>query len=188
MYKRRPRGVKRRILFILFTLLLIFNINHIGRFFYPFPYRQTVFNESRAHGLDPCLVAAVIKTESNFNPRAVSPRGARGLMQIMPDTGLWVAGQTGMRGFQPEWLDDPEINIRFGSWYLSDLYREFNGDTVLVLAAYNGGRGNVEKWLEQEHWTGQANSLDQIPFPETRDFVRKVLWNYKAYRYLYGTR
>ncbi|MGB9826418.1 MAG: lytic transglycosylase domain-containing protein, partial [Desulfofundulus sp.] len=77
-------------------------------------------------------------------------------------------------------------NICIGTWYLADLYRTFDRDTILVLAAYNGGQGNVQKWLEQRHWTGEKSKLDQIPFAETREFVRKVLWNYQVYRYLYG--
>ncbi|OAT81069.1 lytic transglycosylase [Desulfotomaculum copahuensis] len=186
--RRRSKGIKRRILLLLLLLLVALNINRIGRLFYPFPYRQTVIEESRANKLDPFLVAAVIKTESNFNPRATSPRGARGIMQLMPETGRWAAEKTGLTGFHPDLLYDPQVNIHLGTWYLAGLFREFNGDNVLALAAYNGGRGNVEKWLAQQHWTGNENNLDQIPFPETRDFVRKVLWNYKVYRYLYQAR
>lgn len=170
---------------LVLTLLLILNLDHIGRVVYPFPYRETVMEHAKSRGLDPYLVAAIIKTESSFNPRATSPRGARGLMQVMPETGTWVAQKIGLSYYHPDLLYDPEINILIGTWYLADLYQTFHEKTILVLAAYNGGRGNVHKWLEQEHWTGEESKLDQIPFPETREFVRKVLWNYRVYRYLY---
>lgn len=106
-------------------------------------------------------------------------------MQVMPPTGKWVAAEIGLSGFYPDQLYNPQVNIRIGCWYLSDLYREFNGDTVLVLAAYNGGRGNVKKWLTQVDWSKSPNKIDQLPFPETRQFVRKVFWNHKIYRFLY---
>ncbi|WP_341473917.1 lytic transglycosylase domain-containing protein [Desulfofundulus thermobenzoicus] len=175
-----------RLLIVTLILLAMWNIDHLGRIFYPFPYRETVMNYAAGNGLDPFLVAAIIKTESNFNPRATSRRGARGLMQVMPETGTWAAEKMGLTHYHPDLLYDPEFNIRLGTWYLADLYRTFNRDTTLVLAAYNGGRGNVQKWLEQQHWTGEKSKLDQIPFPETRQFIRKVLWNYRVYSYLYG--
>lgn len=186
----RPRRKKRklkisRLLFILLLATLALNLDSIGRILYPFPYRETVFQQAQANNLNPYLLAAIIKTESNFDPRATSPKGARGMMQLMPETAGWVAQKMGDKEIYLEQLYEPATNIRLGSWYVSDLYREFHGDTILVLAAYNGGRGNVKKWLTQEHWTGEQRTLDQIPFAETRHFVRKVLWNYKVYSYLY---
>jgi soluble lytic murein transglycosylase len=132
------------------------------------------------------LLVAVIKTESNFKPQALSAKGARGLMQIMPETGRWVALQIGQIEFKVEQLDEPEVNICLGSWYLAELKREFYGNTILALAAYNGGRENVSRWLQQKQWVGELTDLDSLPFPETRQFIRKVLWNHKVYQYLYG--
>lgn len=152
---------------------------------YPLTYQPIIFQQAREHGLDPYLVAAVIRAESRFRPRAISPQGARGLMQIMPETGKWVADQMNLP-FQPDQLYDPEYNIRIGSWYLSNLVKEFGGDPVLALAAYNGGRTNVQKWLRERQWTGEHHTLDQIPFQETRYYVAAVLRDYQRYLWLYG--
>lgn len=152
---------------------------------YPLDYREEIFARSREFGLDPYLVAAVIRTESKFRPEARSSQGARGLMQIMPETAEWIAGQLEIP-FAPEWLDRPDYNVRLGSWYLRDLLRQFEGDTVLALAAYNGGRTNVQKWLKERQWTGEQRTLDQIPFRETRTYVDRVLRNHDMYRRLYA--
>jgi soluble lytic murein transglycosylase len=183
---KKDKSFKVRLFFFVFILLIILNLDHLGRLIYPFPYRETIFKYASSYGVDPFLVAAVIKTESNFNSRATSHRGARGLMQIMPETGSWAARELGLSHYHRDLLFDPEFNIHIGTWYLADLHRTFNNDPILVLAAYNGGLGNVQKWLEQQRWTGEKSKLDQIPFAETRDFIRKVLWNYQVYRYLYG--
>jgi soluble lytic murein transglycosylase len=139
----------------------------------------------RVYNVDPLLIAAVIKAESNFNSQAVSERGARGLMQIMPETGLWAAKQIGEPNLDSEDLFDPETNIKLGTWYLSDLEKEFDGSNVLILAAYNGGRGNVKDWLAGKTLINPEGSISQIPFPETRHYVKKVLLYYRFYSYLY---
>lgn len=186
-YSSRSKGSSRitRIVITGLLVLLVINAGDIGRFIFPLPYRQMIFGEAASAGLDACLVAAIVKTESNFSPGAVSVKGARGLMQIMPETGKWVAGKKGLQGYDPDLLFNPEYNVKIGVWYVAELYREYRGDTVLVLAAYNAGHGNVERWLEQHSWTGERESIDQIPFPETRQFIRKVLFYQQVYRYLY---
>lgn len=184
-YKTKLRKRLGPLILVLTGLLLLAGSNWIGRLFYPFPYRDIIVREAAVYHLDPLLVAAVIKTESNYRPNAKSIKGARGLMQIMPDTGEWIAGQMGMKSFQVEVLDQPAVNIKFGCWYLANLFNEFKGDKVLVLAAYNGGRGNVKHWIEAKRWTGTQASLEQIPFEETRNYVDKVLKNYRIYRKLY---
>lgn len=152
---------------------------------YPLTYETIIVRRSREHGLDPYLVAAVIRAESRFRPQATSQQGARGLMQIMPETGKWAAEQMEV-DFHPDYLYDPEYNIRIGCWYLANLVKEFEGDTVLALAAYNGGRNNVQKWLNERQWTGESRTLEQIPFQETRHYVAAVLLDYKRYLWLYG--
>lgn len=177
----------RRLWLILLVaiLALVLNIERIGRHFYPFPYQEIVFRYAFQEDLDPFLLAAVIKTESNFRATARSHKGALGLMQVMPETGRWVAEETGEPPLLPGDLLDPETNIRLGTSYLAYLHTQFRGDPVLALAAYNAGRGNVLRWLEQARWTGELATLDEIPFPETRRYVRKVLFTQQVYRYLY---
>lgn len=175
----------RRILVIVIIIFLLFKAGDFGRQLYPFPYRDTVTYNAAANNIDPFLLAALIKTESNFNPDATSPAGARGLLQIMPETGIWIAEQMGKTDFDPDQLYHPETSIIMGSWYLANLRNEFPGDQVQILAAYNAGRGNVNTWLENNYWTGEEITIDQIPFPETRHYIRKINWNYKVYKLLY---
>lgn len=171
----------------LLFLLLTLGLKAAGRLLYPLPNSKLIYYYADINNIDPYLLAAVIKTESNFNSMAESPKGARGLMQIMPETAEWVSRQMGDNNFQPYMLYMPEANIKIGSWYMQNLLQEFNGDVILMLAAYNGGRGNVKKWLASRNWTGEQRTLDQIPYRETREFVRKVLWTQKIYRHLYGS-
>lgn len=187
VYRRRlnKKKMKRRIILIFLLLLAMFNLDSIGRFFHPLPYQDTIAYYGGVYNVDPLLIAAVIKTESNFNQKAVSEQGARGLMQIMPETGDWAARQMGEPGFDTELLFEPETNIKLGTWYLSDLGKEFDGCTVLTLAAYNGGRGNVKDWLAGKTLINPEGSISQIPFPETRYYVRKVLLYHRFYCYLY---
>src|SRR5690606_24350900 len=102
-------------------------------------YRATVERWASEYGVDARLVAAVVRVESRYVPSARSSKGARGLMQLMPDTGAWVAERLGLGPVEPDELEDPELNLRLGTWYLAYQIRAFNGDLTLALAAYNGG-------------------------------------------------
>lgn len=184
--RTNPKKVVRRIVFLLLIAFTVFNFGNIARFLNPFPYQELTYSYAQQYQVDPFLIAAIIKTESNFNPEAVSAKGARGLMQIMPETGSWIAQQTGEPSVKLEDLFDPETNIKLGTWYVANLEEEFPDDIVLVLAAYNGGRGNVRDWLEQKIFSGEAEKVEEIPFSETRYFVKKVLIYQHLYRYLYG--
>jgi len=150
------------------------------------PYSEEIEAYSEIYGLDPYLVAAIIKTESGFDKDIVSSMGAVGLMQIMPDTGKWIAEKLEISNFNEEIIADPEINIRMGTWYLKKLSEDFNGDYILVLAAYNGGPGNVTKWLEDEKYSSDGENLHKIPFKETKSYVQKVKFNHRIYKYLYN--
>lgn len=138
------------------------------------PHEREVQAASEKHGIDPCLVYAVISAESGGQPGACSPAGARGLMQIMPETGQWCATQMGLRDFSTEQLHDPAVNIDMGCWYLKHLYGEFNGNETAVIAAYNAGLANVKDWMASGIWDGTMTQLDQIPYSETRQYVRTV--------------
>jgi soluble lytic murein transglycosylase len=155
-------------------------------YIYPFPYREKVFYYATENEVDPFLIAAVIRTESKFVANARSPKGAMGLMQMMPETGQWVASQVDQEGFNPGMLNDPETSIRFGAWYLASLKKEFKENEILVLAAYNGGRGNVNQWMRQLGWERGFRDIDKIPYRETREYVKKVLFARERYRNLYG--
>lgn len=168
------------------VLILAFNIRNIAEYLYPIKYPEYINKYSSKYDLSPYLVAAVIKTESNFNSNAKSNRDAQGLMQITPSTGEWVASEMKMGKFHVEMLDDPETNINMGCWYLNNLKKEFNGNIDLVLAAYNGGRGNVQKWLSNTDSSKDGKNLHYIPFKETDKYVKKVKVNYNIYKFLYG--
>lgn len=156
------------------------------KFVYPLPYEDVIYRYALENDLNPYLIAGVIKAESKFIPQARSPKGASGLMQLMPETAQWIAGQMEITDFKQADLNDPDTNIRLGSWYLASLEKEFHGNEVLMLAAYNGGRGNVRQWMRQNNWGMDFQDASQIPFRETREYVGKVLRNKKRYQELYG--
>lgn len=186
MQKRiiRTQQVIILLLLIIIVTVLIFQSNWFWRMVYPLKYGELIRESSQKYGLDPALVAAMIFVESKFKPTACSHKGARGLMQIMPETGKWIAEQLECTDYRESRLFEPALNIEFGSWYLASLKREFNHQLVIVLAAYNAGRGNVARWLEEE-WDGQQKSVSQLPFSETRNYVNQILKVYQYYQKLY---
>lgn len=156
-----------------------------GRLLYPFPHREVIERYANKYGVDPLLVVAVIRVESRFEQNAVSRKGALGLMQLMPATAHWIASQLGVTGLTEEMILKPEINIRFGIWYLANLASEFNHNQELILAAYNAGRGRVASWLAEGVWSGRYEDLADIPFTETRNYVFRVSRAYSRYQELY---
>jgi soluble lytic murein transglycosylase len=156
------------------------------KYIYPFPYQDIVYQYALERELDPFLVAGVIRAESKFDTKAVSPKGALGLMQMMPETAKWVAEQMERNDFTTAQLENPEINISMGTWYLASLKKEFKGNEVLMLAAYNGGRGNVKQWMGQYAWDMSFHDSKKIPFGETKKYVDRVLYSKKRYQELYG--
>ena len=153
-------------------------------YLYPYDYRSYIETSAARYHADPYLVAALIKHESKFQPDAQSDGGAIGLMQLMPQTAEWIARQLG-EPFTEDYLYDPALNIRYGVWYLAELEREFRGNDILALAAYNAGRGNVRDWMDRGHWTDTFDEIDAIPYPETRLYVRRVLEDREHYKRLY---
>lgn len=179
---------RRKIIICLLLASIIaataFSAVKLVKYMYPLVYREFIEKYSDEYDLDPYLVLAVIKVESSFRPDAVSPRDARGLMQITGKTGEWIAGKLQMTDYSKEKLFDPETNIRIGCWYLSALYREF-GELELMLAAYNAGSGNVSQWLKSSKYSQNGNSLDKIPFKETEQYLVKVKKSQAIYKKLY---
>ena len=136
----------------------------VQRIRYPLRYEAIVRGHARNYDLDPSLLAAVIYTESRFNARAHSSAGAIGLMQLLPDTARGIAVRTGGHAFVVDDLYVPELNVRYGAWYLRNLLDRY-GDEQTALAAYHAGQGNVDEWRRE----GVA-----IQFPETRSYVENV--------------
>lgn len=153
--------------------------------FYPQPHRTLVFSSAQQNNIDPYLVFAIIRAESGFKTTARSPVGARGLMQIMPETAEWIAKQKGIAYFDADDLHDPQINIEFGCWYIASLNKEFAGRLPMVVAAYNAGSGRVREWALSGQWDGSEKRLDSIPYSETQQYVKNVLQNYEAYQAIY---
>lgn len=153
---------------------------------YPLQYDYMVRQYAYEDHVDPALVAAVILVESKFNQSAASHRGASGLMQIMPDTGKWIAEEMGIKNFTPDQLNDVQTNIRMGTWYLAYLLKEYDGNTVLALAAYNAGRGHVDEWMEKYGWDKNFEKIEEIPFTETQEYVKIVLLKRERYKALYN--
>ncbi len=169
---------------VLGFVILVLLYPQLGRIYYPFLYREEIERLGTQYGLEPELIAALIHVESKFNPAAESRRGARGLMQIMPATGGWVAEALGWQNFTSEDLFDPQLNLEIGCWYLAGLREEFSNITR-ALAAYNAGRGNVRRWIEEGIWDGTRENLEDIPFLETRLYVTKVEKTLERYKALY---
>jgi peptidoglycan lytic transglycosylase len=146
----------------------------------PLRHEDIIRQQSREKRVDAALIAAVIYSESKFSDRT-SSAGARGLMQITPETANEIERHSGGTTFKLGDLSDPEINIRYGTFRLRELLDRYDGDVVAALAAYNAGPGNVDRW------GGSALSLDDIRFPETRAYVEEVLDKQRAYRDKYPT-
>jgi soluble lytic murein transglycosylase len=134
--------------------------------------------------LDPALIAAVIYAETKFDPRP-SPAGAQGLMQILPSTAYYLAHLSGGVSFTAGDLAQPSVNLAYGSYYLRYLLDHYNGNEMLAVAAYNGGLTNVDQWVAHANAAGRQLSVEEIPFPETREYVQRVLDAQRAYRATY---
>ena len=149
--------------------------------YYPLEYEEIILKNAAEYGVDPNLICGVIATESRFDADAKSEKGAMGLMQIMPETGEWIAGKIGIGDFSEEMLKDPGVNIEMGVWYLQYLAQKFDREPDTVIAAYNAGHGNVEKWLQDKQYSADGRTLSEIPFEETRNYVKKVNMAYEIY-------
>ena len=156
----------------------------VERLAYPKKYSRIVSEQAKAYELEENLVYAVIKAESNFDPKAESPVGALGLMQLMPDTFEWMQSHVGGE-YGTDALFDPAVNIRFGCALLRLLLNEY-GDLRVALCAYNAGMGNVTSWLSDGAYSEDGITLQSIPFDETRLYVQKVLQYKETYEELYG--
>lgn len=156
-------------------ILLVICLVGLLKVLYPLRYREEIDHWAAAFSLDPYLVAAVIRAESRFRPDALSRAGARGLMQITPATGQWIAAMLRAEDYTVEDLHRPNLNIRFGTWYLRYLLDRLANDIKTALIAYNAGLSNLFRW----------QSEGGTVFPETEAFVTRVLRGWSAYRLIY---
>jgi soluble lytic murein transglycosylase len=166
---------------ILSVLILLANSNWFWDMINPIFYRELIYKYSIKYDIDPLLAAAIVKVESSFQPYAKSPKGAIGLMQVMPETGREIARKLKLKSFTIEDLYDPEINLQIGFYYLTMLREKFNGNIYLTLAAYNGGYTNVQKWIKDKE-IDKDMFIEQIPFEETKEFIHKVMKNYQWFK------
>ncbi|MEO6212035.1 MAG: transglycosylase SLT domain-containing protein [Vicinamibacterales bacterium] len=153
---------------------------------YPLAYWDSIRRESARMGLDPYLVAALIGQESTFDPQIKSPANAWGLMQVVPATGRRLARNLEIRNFTTERLTDPELNIRLGTYYFAQLIQQFGG-TYYALASYNAGENRVVRWRAERPGLDEDEFIDDIPFPETQNYVKRILGTAEDYRLLYGS-
>lgn len=182
--------LKKFFMLLLIGTVLIYGLwqmPFVQKIFYPYPYRTQIEKYAAKYGVDPLLVVSVMREESKFIPKSESHKGARGLMQLMPNTAQWIAQMIGDKNYKEEDLVIPEKNIQYGTWYLASLEKQFYGNTTLALAAYNGGRGHVQEWIKTEQIDPQHLNENDIPFLETREYVKRVLQSYQKYVELYRT-
>jgi soluble lytic murein transglycosylase len=154
---------------------------------WPLAYRSLIERQAKANRLDPDLLQGLIWQESRFNPRARSSSGALGLTQLMPDTAQEVAASLKIPTVGEQALLEPSQNVRLGAAYLGQLLKHFGGNTAFAVAAYNAGPAAVERWQKALPQADIDEWVEHITFEEPRDYVKKVLGSYNAYKLLYTT-
>ncbi|MFM1536571.1 lytic transglycosylase domain-containing protein [Helcococcus ovis] len=161
---------------IYFYVYLMINDNHV-------PYIKYIEKYSEQYKIDKKLVTAVVKVESSFNEKAHSHANAKGLMQLLPETGEWIANRLG-EGFKEENLLNPELNIKYGTYYLKYLFDLFKNVDYAIMA-YNGGPSNVQKWIDAGILNGNDKNYDKIPIAETKHYIYKVKKQYNLNKKIY---
>ncbi len=188
--QKRRRKLRRGRLAVIILLLAsalvgVFCWQKLPYYIYPTKYFSLISAEAERTAIDPYLVSAVAKVESNMQADALSSAGAVGLMQIMPETGAWLAERGGY-AFVEEQLYQPQYNLRLGCDYLRYLLEYWQWDIYKAVASYNAGQSKVAAWLSEGIWDGTAANLADIPFTETRDYVQRVIKAYREYTELYA--
>lgn len=168
---------------VLFKILRIQDI--ILKIIYPTEYSEYVEKYAEENGIDKYLVYAIIKAESNFDPQVTSSSDAKGLMQLMEETAIERSNIIDDETIETHDLYDPETNIKLGTSYFSYLLGLYNGNTILALTAYNAGLGNVEQWIKDEIIKPDGSDIENIPYKETNNYVRKILNSYQMYLKIY---
>ena len=174
------------ILSILLGIVKIFDIKEkVLKNIYPTTYSEYVYKYSEENEIDPLLTFAIIKAESNFNQDAVSNSNAIGLMQLVESTAKEIAEKNLNMSFSKETLYNPEYNIKIGTAYYAKLLEKYNRNTGVALAAYNAGIGKVDTWIKDGIIKEDGSDLENIPYKETNNYVRKILRDYNIYKKIY---
>lgn len=187
--QKRTKKILFITIIIAIILILLFGVfkiqNIILKKIYPIKYSEYVYQYAEEYNVDPLLVFAIIKAESNFNPNVVSSSNAIGLMQLMDTTAEELARKLDITFVAKSSLYNPDLNIRLGTKYFSDLLKEYNQNTLLALTAYNAGKGTLKRWMEQGTIKEDGSDIENIPYKETNNYVRKIARDYKIYQELY---
>ena len=191
----RRRRQRRRTLLTIFASALVvlialgawalFGRGRIDFSRYPMTYAPEVRAAAAEFSLDPAYVASVVLAESSFDAEAVSSAGAIGLMQIMPATGEWIAGKLEDEPFDVQRLYQPEVNLRYGCWYLRFLLDRYDGDMYTASTAYHQGQGRVDQWLEDPQYSQDGRTLTAISSAVTDTYVNRIMESYANYQELY---
>ncbi len=191
----RRRRQRRRTLLAIFASALIvlialgawalFGRGRMDLSRYPMTYAPEIRAAAAEFSLDPAYVASVVLAESSFDAEAVSSAGAIGLMQIMPATGEWIAGKLEDEPFDVQRLYQPEVNLRYGCWYLRFLLDRYDGDMYTASTAYHQGQGRVDQWLEDPQYSQDGRTLTAISSAVTDTYVNRIMESYANYQELY---
>ncbi|SDC10266.1 soluble lytic murein transglycosylase [Paenibacillus sp. UNCCL117] len=173
------------VLLVTFLVFLFLSSSFVGRLLYAIKYEEEIHTYAKQYDLDPLLVAAIIRVETNYRPDLESKKGAYGLMQLMPDTSDWIIEKAPFDDSYKSRLHDPAVSIELGSWYLNWMSKQFEGNPYAMVAGYNAGHGKVGMWLEDKQWDGTLKNSQQIPYGETRHYLQRVMYYYHKYVKLY---
>lgn len=165
------------------AIILTYLVGCFYAYFYPMKYKDEIYEYSSQYQVEAALVASIANTESGFNEKSCSSKGAVGIMQLMPSTAKWLADKMGEQ-YSEGMLYDGSYNIKLGSYYISYLISQFEDEKV-ALCAYNAGQGNVREWLKNSEFSADGKTLDKIPFKETKNYISKVYKNYNYYKNRY---
>ena len=176
----------KKFIIILIIIIAIFVLLRVQvlQIIYPQKYSEYVEKYAMEYELDPLLVYSIIKAEGNFKSTAKSNSGAIGLMQVMLSTAQEIGTKLEIEDITEEKLYEPEINIRIGICYFKNLLEKYNNYNLAIIA-YNAGMGNLDNWLDQGIIDDQGENIDNIPFSETKNYVKKILQNYQIYQEIY---
>lgn len=183
--KSKKMGWKILAIILVVTVMIAGVAYWGGKQIFPLKHEEEIITWSAEYDVDPYLIMGIIRAESSFQADAVSHADAMGLMQITAETGRQIAQWLQVEDFQTEQLFDAACNIRFGTYYVSWLMEQFDGNLKNVLAAYNAGIGTVQGWLADSRYSADGKTLQDIPFQETSDFVTRVTTYQSLYRILY---